>query len=317
MSGQVQIPTAFFTFAVRAAEEEQKDSSTLKRDLWIKMGNELEIAGYPKNQISKKIQDTIEEELEKKLGHPARINTAYYYRTMASHSWQDEDFARHKSDPPGDQENTSYIGVNFKYINVLQDCAKSIRILTNSLKNMQSLDEIHKKNELNAFFHDLKTMAKLAEKSADAKTVVHPNAHHIFKECMRMENGLLNVTELYFRTNMRVISNIRNAISKKQASKYMHGREPNQLPIFRPKYRDEAIFMGWYGLQCPECKSWRVEHTHRPRCFDCHVEFEGKTVTQCLKCGMMLYQEDIDQIKKTGRCTGCESEMRLPQGLAK
>ncbi len=74
--------------------------SSLKKNLWEKMGKELESIGYPKNKISTKIQTTIEEKLEEKLGYPVKINNAHYYRIMAKHVWHNVEHSNSKKTTP-------------------------------------------------------------------------------------------------------------------------------------------------------------------------------------------------------------------------
>ena len=106
----IDVSIEYYNLAENAAKEELKvsDLSRTKREVWEKMGKMLEQYGHPKNQISKTIQHTIEEILEKKTGKPLKINTGHYYAVMAENEWQDKSFARNKIDPATGADNSSY-----------------------------------------------------------------------------------------------------------------------------------------------------------------------------------------------------------------
>ena len=345
-SSLVKIPNNFYTYVKEAVEEELNESAAsavTKRELWQKMGNELEIAGYPKDQIAKKIQTSIEEKLEAKLNQPVKINTAHYYQVMNENSWTDQSFAHHTKeeqeiDPVRDRENSSYIveepqeTPNARAINTVRGLKQLCVNLEHSLKNLKddnnnliNLEDIFSKKELNEFFDQADSIIKITANAANAKTVVPPNTHGIFKDTFRVQSGLLNVARVFLRTQIHMIENIKKTfLTKKQAGKFARGMEPNPLRIFVPKSREEAIFMDFFGLSCPSCSSWRVQEStdastsHNLKCIDCLSPFSGVTVTHCSgfsNCGMLFYLEELQEILETGKCPGCKKDIKLPKHL--
>lgn len=111
-------------------------------------------------------------------------------------------------------------------------------------------------------------------------------------------------------------------LSRKQAKKIRTGRVRNVLPLFDPRNRDDAIAQNFYGLQCKECDSWRVDrkeslgHKDLLHCYACTNEFLGKTVSQCKYCFFPFYAEVLQIIKNNGsKCPKCEKDIRIPISL--
>ena len=97
MSSNMTLDYEYYKLAQRAVNEEINEAiPKTKKQVWVDMGKYLEKTGYQKNQISKHIQDTIEELLYSKTGKKIKINTSHYYTVMAENKWQDESFARNK-----------------------------------------------------------------------------------------------------------------------------------------------------------------------------------------------------------------------------
>jgi len=91
------------------------ESSEEKQSIWVRMGEQLEIQNYPKDQISKKITTIIEEQLkiihkEKKMPEEdVKFKSGYFHRVMSKNSWTDKTFARNENNqsPQGDTINSS------------------------------------------------------------------------------------------------------------------------------------------------------------------------------------------------------------------
>ena len=343
---EIKIPHNFYKLSDEAVAEElasQDTDQNTKREIWEKMGNELEIAGFEKDKISVKIQSTIEGKLETKLGYSVKINTAYYYRVMAKNTWQDQNYTSNNTSenitttqseisPLGELENSSIYTTNTKII----DHVKAMKVLCDtviySLKNIKddnnkllNIEDVFTPVELTEYFTQANQIKKIVANTANSKTIVPQNAHGIFKDTLRVESGLLNVAKIFLRCQLHMIENIKKTfLTKKQAGKFAKGTEPNPLPIFIPKSREEAIFMDFFGLACVNCSSWRVlqasdaNKNNNLKCVDCNTAFPGYTVSHCAglgSCGMLFYLEELHEIVKTGHCPGCSKKLYLPKNL--
>ena len=326
---ELKIPHRFYKLSEEAVNEELESQDAdqvqnTKREIWEKMGNELEIAGYEKDKISVKIQSTIEEKLETKLGYAVKINTAYYYRVMAKNTWQDQNHTSNNASgnqsettPLGESKNSSIYSANEKAIGHVRDLKHLCDTVLHTLKNIRddnnnliNLEDVFDKKELAEYFTQSKQIAKIVANTANSKTIVPPNTHGIFRDTLRIESGLLNVAKIFLRCQLHMIENIKKTfLTKKQAGKFTRGTEPNPLPIFIPKSREEAIFMDFFGLTCTSCGSWRVQQAsdankiNNLKCVDCSTAFPGYTVSHCAgagSCGMLFYLEELHEIVKTG-----------------
>lgn len=80
-----------------------KESDETKASLWLRMGEQLELQNYPKNQIGKKVKDLVESHLKKiykSKGLPekeARLKSGYFYSKMSVKGWTDQSFAHNKN----------------------------------------------------------------------------------------------------------------------------------------------------------------------------------------------------------------------------
>jgi hypothetical protein len=68
-------------------------------------------------------------------------------------------------------------------------------------------------------------------------------------------------------------------LTEKQASKMMRLHINKIDSLFDPKTFEEAKELGFYGIQCPKCGSWRTEKRFNPDtqqdlmyCFDIHFD---------------------------------------------
>ena len=120
-----------------------------------------------------------------------------------------------------------------------------------------------------------------------------------------------------------------DTLTPKQAIKIELGLVRKVAELFDPKSRNEALFLGYYGVQCPnpECRSWRVKtELNGPKigchCFSCEKNFDARTVSKCKKCYLPFYDEIIEVMKQKAvsiedaavktSCPQCEEEVILP-----
>ena len=312
----------FLELAEQAAEEELVEGSKTKEEKWITMGNHLEISGVPKPLIPASVRDAIESVLFKKLGVKVSIYTTHFYRTMKSQDWGEGD---KKIDSPKEVINTSINDDFCDALDTVIDNAKFMREVARTLKDKdgEPLEMSYALHEdtYNAYCHQIRQMATLAKDCANQKLKVPPTMHQLFREILASSAGLLQAGRAFQQVRIDLLENVTSWISSKQAAKVEDLEEANMLPLYIPRDRDMAIFCGWYGLACPECKSWLVKEmvdgaaVSTMRCLNCTHEWRGQTVTHCPRCKRLIYTEDIKGICESERCPKCELYIRLPPSL--
>ena len=72
-------------------------------------------------------------------------------------------------------------------------------------------------------------------------------------------------------------------LSQKHIKRIVTGRIRNLHPLIDPKNCQESISAGFYGLQCPNCGSWRVDKApdgpiDNLYCWACDSNFRGKRI---------------------------------------
>ena len=201
---------------------------------------------------------------------------------------------------------------------VLEDLRTTCKLLAMAISRI-NVDQYLTKQEVDGFIRDAVQISRIARDVGDRKTSVSQNTQLLFRRVMAVEAGMLNIAKIFLKTRINMLDVVGRAfMSKKQASKYRTGLTPSLIPIFQPKNMDEAIFVGYYGMQCKKCNSWRVSQQSDSNamenliCMDCNRTFKGFTVSHCSglgSCGMLFFCEEIKYIKQNKKCPGCEREI--------
>ena len=331
----------FDQLANEAAQEELSDNiPETKKDLWIRMGTLLEAEGTHPRLIPYKIQVAVEKKIEALTGDQVRINTAHFYRVMREKKWVTRSAGGTKSDdneqvsvnPLGGKEIEVYIE-NLRVAKALEELQSTCQSLANTIRGLRDPEgnyiDIGKhftKAELDEFLRDSLTVSKVVKDAADNKTLISQNSQVMFRHILNTEVGMINIAKIYLTARIKLLDIVRNSfMSKKQVAKYRTGDIHNPLPILQPKNRDEAIFMGYYGVHCRQCKSWRVKPQTDANavenlvCLNCNNSFQGLTISHCSgqgSCGALFYCEEIKFIKKNKKCPDCgKSIPRIPQHM--
>ena len=175
---------------------------------------------------------------------------------------------------------------------------------------------------------------RMAEEAASARTKIPQRCHHLIKAIPATESSTMTASTMLLQARLDLMNEFGSYIGKKQASKFIRGREVNPMDVFQPGSRDMALFMGWYGVQCPFCQSWRLERSAEGgtapsvlRCIDCEadVQLPGAQVgtPQCRRCGITLWTEIVQKLKKkkagdgvySTKCPGCAEPLLFPASL--
>ena len=338
-------PPHFTDLMVDTVNEEIKSaSSETLQEFYFKCFAMAETEGIEKSQISKVIYkklNKIKEGIVRKenpdaLPEDCMIGKPWYMKcarkagvTDLKYSNKEEDngILRYPQDtsyiPEQKPINTVPIAA-VQYIrsicNVLED---EFRTFTDNEGNPLDLSEIIDQKHIDAFSQDIVALGKMASDVADHKTVVPVRAHSIFKTAMHVETSILNAGRALLLARLKIMESVGKFLTHKQSSKFLRGREKPQLPIYKPKSRDESIYMGWYGTSCRECKSWRTQKSDSESdlliCYDCGAGTPPETILGCVgagSCGYLFYDDDLRKVRESGVCPSCRREIRLPAAMA-
>jgi hypothetical protein len=96
--------------AIEAADLElasEKYDIDTKKEVWLKMAEELEIQNIPKSEISAKIHSMIEKALKEKTGDKnIKFINSWFYSSMSKAGYTNKYFARHTTDTQQDQDDS-------------------------------------------------------------------------------------------------------------------------------------------------------------------------------------------------------------------
>ncbi len=124
-----------------------------------------------------------------------------------------------------------------------------------------------------------------------------------------------------------------DTLTSKQGMKILLRKFKRILQINEPQDRNDAISIGNYGLQCPECNSWRVERTinnqtfkMEDHCHACGYDFHAKFASKCPnpECNFPFYTEVLVIMAKNAKeengamnckCARCKKEVILPKPM--
>ena len=322
MQKTIQIPAVFYDLADSAVDDEiEAIQPSSKKDIWVRMGNELEIIGWPKEKISQQIQHTVETKLAEKLGHSARINTAHYYTIMKENGWTEQSFNHStKIDPETEAKNTSRVK-NQEMVDLVKTIKESCMIIIAKLE-LDTTEEFVKKftkTQIKEFVSQRKALTAMCQAAYDEKTKVTENTEHILLQLITSEASIELAAERYMEYRLLKISETKH-LTRKQASKFQKTTKQSTLYIIQPHSRDTAIMLDCTGQQCSKCKSWKTRVSdydmHTVACQDCDATEETRSIPKCPHCYMLLDEPTLKKvIANEDRCTNknCTKLIRIPE----
>ena len=331
----VQISLESRTLADKIAKAEihdQKGADETKKELWLRMVDNLESDGVPRYQISDRIVKMVTEKMRSRIKDPimrgkVRFNNSWFFLIMKENRCT----AGGKDDDTPDRErgNTSLKNANSEFIegiqNVKELCDHIILVLkTMKDRNEQPLEiaSVLDPEKVKIHLAELRHITKIVKSIVDKKTKIPNVMQHIFIETFRIKTTMISTAKTMTLIQYEMLEKYHAFLTNKQANKFLKGEEPHMLEIFRPKTRDEAIFAGWIGQQCAKCANWRLktvtdaDTSSRYLCIDCGTVSKEFTVFRCPGCKYPLYDADIKKVQKNGKCPACPEKIRLPGGIA-
>jgi len=295
--------------------------------LWVAMGNELEIQGIEKSQISTIVRKDIEDKLweqefkEEYAREDYRYCNSKYYEVMKVNGWTNPEMARNVSndnlDPRVDQEIVPYTNPKMKEVNY--DIINLCRILIDKSKGGISFEEVFGEKKMNEWYKQMHTVINNCKNAIDHKTKVPKNTELFLLECLSTILGSVNkCAEIFMEQNLIKLKEQGKFFTLKQATKFQKGMKQSQLHTLKPTSRDTALFLDYIGIQCI-CGSYRVRQkldSYKLECYDCdNVLPPSHHISKCEHCKVPLYKERLLHIVKTRKCENCDEIVDLPQEL--
>ena len=334
---------------VNECVEAEMTDSAHKRKLWEKLGKELEKADFPKEDISSKIQEVIEDRLESKMGHHVSIDTAYFYRIMQDNRWGLS--ARRlppKSKLPSGEfekipkyEKVSPEHPNQKILDGITELIAGCRAIYHAVDTFEAEEDGLPPQDMKKYFvpgtmkevlRQIKITKGIVSDCATARTKIPLRCHHLVKAILATESSMVQAGVMLLQARLALTKEYGAYFGKKQALKFTKGKESVQLDVFAPKDRDMAIYAGWYGMQCPRCDGWRLQVSAQGGadpavldCVDCNrpvrLPAAGVGVPQCRSCGRVLWTAILKKLKVIGKkqdvaecvCPSCEGKLLVPR----
>lgn len=305
-----------------ATEQENE----VKKDYWTKMKTELEVSGYPLSLIGRTIHDSIEEELWKKkfkdLGIPReefKWHSGYFYRWCKTEGISQIYGKLNENIPLGDSSiNTD--NAKEKVIQLLEKTKELSNELIKKFKDTPQILQTFTQEQFNDFYSQWETILKIDEDAIDEKTKIPDNTVHMLLQCLAVESSLTHGAEIFMRTRIKMMEDVKKFLTPKQATKFQRGEIKDQPPILNPKNRELAIFLRYYGQQCSKCNSFCMKEIiegmkTKVKCITCNNIEDPTTIAKCRYCQIPLYKENLQHIVKTGKCENCNEETTLPEEL--
>ena len=298
--------------------------------LWVQMGNELEIEGVEKIQISTIVRKDIEDKLwrtefkDQCSREDYRYCNSKYFVIMKNHGWTNPFMARNTSnnvdkdnlDPQTDQNIVPHN--NKEMIIVCYEVINLCRIMIDKSKNGESFEDIFGEKQMSEFYKQMHTAINNCKDAIDSKTKV-PRDTEIFLlgYLSTVIGNVSKCAELFMNNNLKLLKEQGKFLTTKQASKFQKGDKQSQQYILKPISRDTAIYGGHTGIQC-KCGSFRVRHTQNGlECYDCDYITTGVYIAKCTSCYTPLYKKRLLHIVRTGKCKNCHESVDLPPELIK
>ena len=328
MSQLVHRSKDYSNFLDNVIENELDSIVSNNENLWIAMGNELEIQGVEKQQISTIMRKDIEDMLYDKQFKEFMPREDYkwhngtYWLVTKKNGWTNPEMARNvNADPSEDQGNSSINTTNGRMIELCYDIIDITRTMIDKLKDENTLpfEEIFGKKKMNEFYKQRIAMVNNCKNAIDSKTKVPKNTEIFLLECLATVLGNTNkCAAVFMEQNLMRLREQGKFFTLKQASKFQKSGKQSHLNILKPNSRDTALYLDCSGVQCT-CGSWHVRDKQDSRnleCYDCDKVLPQGHISKCEHCQIPLYKERLVwMVKHKNKCQNCNIKNDLPEEL--
>jgi len=107
------------------------------------------------------------------------------------------------------------------------------------------------------------------EQALDKREKITPSTHHLL-----FYAGTTQTLSDVYKVYVKYVKEF-STVTPKQVGKILKGRTKKIIELYEPKNQHEAMEMGFYGSECKECGSFRMEYRQMS---------DGKKA-YCFKCG--------------------------------
>ena len=305
------------------AELAEKHKSPTKRAIWEKMGDDLEVAGFPKHQIGQIIRKSIDEALYEKTGLPLSVANGWFYDVMSMHDWSDPEQDREPT--PGQEQEIVPTGAG-------RENARLSEVLSHMTVQITEFRRYLAKNKFTSYvdqaiMDDLEIRIEaFAENAADymsSKRVVPSNALPILFDLFNSANSINNLFDLFFdeirvphlkrRAKLKAASN--HILTPKMLKKIMSRNMVSVHKHLEFQTRNEARLAGFFGQQCPQCGGFRTRLTDTPgevTCLRCqgHADWRNFRMQPYVSCPHCQYV--LTPGAAGDACPHCGTRLILP-----
>jgi len=146
--------------------------------------------------------------------------------------------------------------INSHYILRLERTIKLLNEVKKSLETDTALEPEIPEIELEEYFVRWDGALDRTQEVLDGRQQVLPSTQHMLFYALSQAT-LNNAYSNYVRFMREFAS-----ITAKQSGKILRGHVTKLLLLYEPKNQNEAIYNGFYGTQCEDCGTWRVEYKY-------------------------------------------------------
>jgi len=291
--------------------------------LWVAMGDELEIQGVEKAQISTIMRKDIEDMLYEKQFKEFMPREEYkwhngsYWLVTKRNGWINPEMARHTGDPNRIKKIVPHQNVNMREL--LDDIIDISRTIIEKSKDAKPLEDIFGEKQMSEFYSQRNAAIDNCKNAIDNKTKVPRNTEIFLLECLATVVASTNkCAEIFMEQNLLRLKEQGKFFTLKQATKFQKGGKQSQLNILKPKTRDTALYLNYSGVQCT-CGSWCVRDKLDSReleCYDCDKVMPQGHISKCMHCQIPLYKERLlYMVNHNNKCQNCDMRNDLPDEL--
>jgi hypothetical protein len=238
----------------------------------IYAGEQLQIAGYPKDKISAKLRSDLPD-----------VSPYYISHICGEMEWTDERFAPEvaKSQPKisstfaddaafEESDSSTHAHENQPYISHLQQKIDFLQDVQKKLRERPFLSLLDRKQyDEYAFLAD--SAERLARQAWDARQTIPVETQFFLAQIVAISTIKHGASEY--------VSKVKElfGLTSKQVTKTLKGVVRDVHYLYEPTNKMEALMDGFYGKPCEKCGSWRVRWENGIcRCYHCDCEYRVK-----------------------------------------
>lgn len=239
----------------------------------IYAGEQLEIAGFPKDKISTKLRSDLPD-----------VSGEYITRVCSEHGWTDTRFAPEVDQSQPKISSTPFPDmVAFEELNSSKHAHENQPYISHLQQKIEFLQGVQKK------LLERPLMSLIDRKHYEEYTFLADSAEKLAREAWDARQTIPVETQFYL-AQIVAISTIKHGafeyvakvkelfgLTSKQVTKTLKGVVRDVHCLYEPTNKMEALMDGFYGKPCEKCGSWRVRWENGMcMCYHCDYEYRVK-----------------------------------------